>query len=324
MNMSSTSQDTGITEAQAAERLFARYQSEEDHGAEGETQGHEPEPEAEEVDPEGEEPAELPDDPDADPEEPEGEPEASQTFKVKVHGEEVEVPLDELLKGYSREQDYTRKAQAVAEARKEAEAEKARVAEARSQYEARLETVAQIIEQSQPRVDQSLRQTNPAEWSAQMHQQRLWAEQRQVVEAERERLKAESEREEQERFNAFVREQQEKLPELIPEWRDAKVAEAEVPKLRSYGVQQGYEEQEIDQLADARAVRLLRKAMLYDELMAKKPEVQTRLQQVKTMQPGPKASPSRQAEEKRARDRLATTGGIDAAVSLILAKSRRA
>src|SRR5690606_6367622 len=170
-----------------------------------------------------------------------------------------------------------------------AEAEKARVAEARSQYEARLETVAQIIEQSQPRVDQSLRQTNPAEWAAQMLQHKQWAEQKQAVAAEQERLKAESEREEQERLKAFVREQQEKLPELIPEWRDAKVAEAEVPKLRAYGIEQGFEEQEIDQLADARAVRLLRKAMLYDELMAKKPEVQTRLQQVKTMQPGPKA-----------------------------------
>ena len=45
------------------------------------------------------------------------------TFKVKVDGEEVEVPEDELLKGYSRTQDYTRKTQQLAEQRKAAESE---------------------------------------------------------------------------------------------------------------------------------------------------------------------------------------------------------
>ena len=34
------------------------------------------------------------------------------TYKVKVNGEEVEVPLSELQKGYSREQDYTKKTMA--------------------------------------------------------------------------------------------------------------------------------------------------------------------------------------------------------------------
>ena len=55
-------------------------------------------------------------------EEAEEAPQSGQTFRVKVDGEEVEVPLDELLKGYSRTADYTRKTQAIAEARKQAEA----------------------------------------------------------------------------------------------------------------------------------------------------------------------------------------------------------
>ena len=56
-------------------------------------------------------------------EEVEGEEESQpqvRTFKVKVDGEEVEVPEDELLKGYSRTQDYTRKTQQLAEQRKAA------------------------------------------------------------------------------------------------------------------------------------------------------------------------------------------------------------
>ena len=41
--------------------------------------------------------------------------------RVKVDGEDVEVPYSELVRGYSREADYTRKTQALAEQRQEAE-----------------------------------------------------------------------------------------------------------------------------------------------------------------------------------------------------------
>lgn len=46
---------------------------------------------------------------------------AQRYVRVKVDGQDVEVPLGEALKGYSREADYTRKAQALAEQRREAE-----------------------------------------------------------------------------------------------------------------------------------------------------------------------------------------------------------
>jgi hypothetical protein len=41
--------------------------------------------------------------------------------RVRVDGEDVEVPFAEALRGYSREADYTRKAQALAQQRQEAE-----------------------------------------------------------------------------------------------------------------------------------------------------------------------------------------------------------
>lgn len=40
-------------------------------------------------------------------------------YKVKVDGEELEVPLNELLNGYMRQADYTRKTQALAQERKQ-------------------------------------------------------------------------------------------------------------------------------------------------------------------------------------------------------------
>ncbi|MGH9963014.1 MAG: hypothetical protein ACREBC_38845, partial [Pyrinomonadaceae bacterium] len=44
--------------------------------------------------------------------------EPGETYTVKVGGEEVQVTRDELLNGYSRTQDYTRKTQELAEQRK--------------------------------------------------------------------------------------------------------------------------------------------------------------------------------------------------------------
>ena len=62
-------------------------------------------------------------------EEPEGEEESEETegeeeeelYAVTVNGEEVAVSLDELLSGYSRQSDYTRKTQEIAGDRKEME-----------------------------------------------------------------------------------------------------------------------------------------------------------------------------------------------------------
>jgi hypothetical protein len=72
--------------------------------------------EAEEAPPEEDDDAETDDTPAEDP-----------VHKVKVNGEEVEVPLSELLKGYSRTEDYKAKTMALADERREVEARKATV-----------------------------------------------------------------------------------------------------------------------------------------------------------------------------------------------------
>ncbi|QTC88103.1 hypothetical protein [Brevundimonas pondensis] len=325
MTDTSTSQETGITEAQAAERLLSHYQSE-DHGPQDETGADEPQPEEEDAeateaeadDPEGE--------PDADPEEtPEGEQDTSQTFKVKVDGEELDVPLDELLKGYSREQVFTRRMQALAEDKKSTDAERQTLAETRTQYSSRLEALNEVLKASEPRVDQSLRQSNPAEWSAQMLQHREWAEQARVVEAEQSRLSEETAHEEANARADYVKQEGELLLAALPEWKDAAVAKAEQTALVEYGRSIGLSQDEIDNIADHRVVVALRKAMLFDQLKAKAPDTRAKVDQVKTARPGPKTPPSRATETKAARDRLAAEGSTDAAARLILMKqSRRA
>ena len=52
-----------------------------------------------------------------------------QTFTVKVDGQEVEVTQEELVNGYSRQQDYTRKTQELSQQRKTIEQQQTELAQ---------------------------------------------------------------------------------------------------------------------------------------------------------------------------------------------------
>lgn len=67
------------------------------------------------------------------------------------------------------------------------------------------------------------------------------------------------------------------LPKFIPEWADEKVASKEKADLISYGLSEGYTEQELNSLTDPRVVRSLRKAMLHDATQKAKPEVKKKV-----------------------------------------------
>lgn len=221
-------------------------------------------------------------------EEPEGDedadeaPTAAQTFRVKVDGEEVEVPLDELLKGYSRTADYTRKTQAIAEARKVAEAEAAQAREERQRYAQTLQVLeAQLKAAQPPEIDwDRLYQENPVEWVRQRELVRTRQEQQAWVENQRRALAEKQALEEQQEAERTLDSERAKLLEQLPEWRDATKARAEKAKIVSYATEKlGFTTDEISDLYDARAVLALRKAMLYDEVMSRQQNLRPKIQQ---------------------------------------------
>jgi hypothetical protein len=309
MNDSSTAQATGATVADAAERiesLLGPADSETDETQEA-VEASDADEEPEQSDPEGES---------DDQEETEAPEEQPALYTVKVAGEEVQVTLDEALKGYSREQDYTRKTQALAE---ESKAEKAAIAAARDEYLGKLQTVQQIIEANQPRVDQSLRYSNPAEWSAQMLQHQQWAEQRRSVAFEAERLNAEQALEEARGRQSLAVQEAEKLLSAIPEWKDPATAKAETAKLREYGQSIGFSDAELDDVFDHRAVRVLRDAMAYRDLVAKSGKVRSTVEARKVAKPGTAtAAPSKAQDLQRAKQRLRQSGSVNDAEAAIL------
>jgi len=238
----------------------------------------------------------------------------AQTFRVKVDGEEVEVPLDELLKGYSRTADYTRKTQAIAEARKQAEAEAAAAREERQRYAQTLEVLdAQLRTLQPPEIDwDRLYQENPVEWVRQREIQRTRQEQAAWVQSQRAALVQKQEQEERVEQAQTLEVERAKLFEALPEWRDADKARAEKAKIVSYAAERlGFSVEEISDIYDARAVVALRKAMLFDELMSKRDQMRPKImQKAKPMKAGAASSPqsSKVVASKAALSRLANSG----------------
>jgi len=241
-------------------------------------------------------------------------PQQSQTFRVKVDGEEVEVPLDELLKGYSRTADYTRKTQAIAEARKQAEAEAYAAREERQRYAQTLEALdAQLRNLQPPEIDwDRLYQENPVEWVRQREIQRTRQEQTAWVQSQRAALMQKQQQEEQVQAEQTLEVERAKLFEALPEWRDVEKARAEKAKIVEYATGKlGFSVEEISDIYDARAVLALRKAMLFDELMSKRDQMRPKIiQKAKPMRGGTASTPqsSKVVASKTALSRLANSG----------------
>jgi len=274
----------------------------------------------EELETEAVEEAEYEDDVESEEEATEEEP--TPTYKVRVGKEEVEVPLDELLKGYSRTADYTRKTQEIADQRKAVEAERAKIEEAsklRDTYAQRLGIIEQMLKQQDSGEDlASLKETDPIGYAVKVAEQAEREKQLSAVRAEQQRIAQQQQSEQQERLKSYLAQEAQKLAEAIPEMNDPARGQAIRTDIRNFAQKLGYSEQELSQVYDSRAVTALYKAMQYDKLMSGKGDATKKVQQApKMLKPGTSTPEARQSQEvKQLRGRLKKSGKAKDAASL--------
>ena len=206
----------------------------------------------------------------AEPSEPEEEP---QTFTVKIDGKEVQVPLSELLNGYQRQSDYTQKTMAAAEQRKTADAAIQQAQQERQEYHSKLERMAAQLEgalEQQSQIDwNALIESDPVEY---LKQQQLFQQRQALYQQnaqERQQLIQQHQNEQAQAHQSYLAKQQEDLLAKLPDWKDDAKAAAEKTAISKFLQTQGFEDEDISSIADHRHVLVARKAMLYDQLMAK-------------------------------------------------------
>jgi hypothetical protein len=284
-----------------------------------ETEGVEAEAEAEQVD-EGDEP-EVDAEDEADPEDEddsEGEEPEQPVYTIKVNGEEVEVSLEELQKGYSRTQDYTRKTQQLAELRKAAETETGAVRAERQQYSQLLEAMRAQVAASQPQEPDwdKLRKSDPIEFAAQWAEHERRHKQMGAIQAEQARLAEIQQHEQAQQLASIVEQERQVLEDAIPEWKEPETAKREKAELVEFGKRLGFKTEELANITDHRAVVALRKAYLYDKLMAKKPQVKPAQRSAPTLKPGSAAAaPKKNSDLVKAKQRLAKSGQVQDAAA---------
>lgn len=252
-------------------------------------------------------------------EETQEEEEQPQVYTVKVDGKEIEVTLDELQKGYSRTQDYTRKTQQVAETRKAVEAEAQAIRAEREQYAQLLGALKQQLETTEAPVDMDrLRDEDPIEWVRQSEIRRQKQEKLAAIQSEQQRLSELAQQQRAQELQAHLASQQEALLQAVPEWKDSKKAQAEKALLVEFGKKIGFSEEELKNVYDHRAVIALRKAALYDQMMSKRGQIKPVVNNgPRPAKPSAAGRVSQTTEATRAKQRLAKTGRVNDAVSAI-------
>jgi len=240
-------------------------------------------------------------------------------FTVKVDGKEVEVTLDELQKGYSRTQDYTRKTQQIAEIRKQVEVETEAVRAERAQYAQMLGALQAQLQGAETQIDwDRLYHEDPIEWVKQKEVMREKQEKLQAIQFEQQRVAQLTQQEQQQHFESHLQAQHTKLLEVIPEWKDVAKAKTEKQLLVEFGKKTGFSPEELSAIVDHRAVVALRKAALYDQMMTKRKAITPVVNNgPRPAKPGAAGRVSQTTEAVRAKQRLAKTGRVDDAASAI-------
>ena len=244
---------------------------------------------------------------------------------VEVDGEEITV--EELKAANLRQRDYTRKTQELAEQRKTLEAQYSEIERERAQYAQMLPALQQRLEQKEQEPDwDTLYDTDPTmaakaerQWRKQQDEREA---QMQAVQAEQQRLQALQQQKVQQMQEQYVSQQREILPEVIPEWRDSKVAAQEATQIRDFLLGEGFTEQDIGGLTNATLVKLARKAMLYDrgETRVTAAKAKPKKARAKTLRSGTKASqPRPKSDAQKAIQNAKQSGRVQDAASAIKA-----
>ena len=255
--------------------------------------------------------------------------EGEDLYAVTVNGEEQQIHLDELLKGYSRQSDYTKKTQEVSEQRKQLDLMKGQydreVANIQAERQQYVEFLQQNIQQSNglsqfDNIDwQTLKEVDPLEYMSKREEYRDVKDKIQDAEKSQSEAISRYKAEEQKANTEILTREHKMLVDKVPEWGKGGDGKKLASQIRSYAENQGFLKEELDTLADHRSIIVLQKAMMYDQLKKSNPKAKKIKNAPRVIRSGAGATKETTSKSKRAAKmkRLKQTGHVDDAASAI-------
>ena len=321
-----------VTEAQEA--LLSLLEPEEatpetEEAEPTEVEESQPEEEDESFEGESEEEEEA-DEAEEESEETDEEAEEKLVYAVTVNGEEQEVTLDELMKGYSRQSDYTKKTQGISEQRKEFEElakqyteEISQIQEERGQYVQALEhaikTSISGAEQFANIDWERLRSEDPMEFALKKDEYRDMQDK--VRQNQHEQIGVQQKQQEEHRklMKEHLKKENDLLLEKMPDWGDSKKQKGIAESIRSFAKSSGFHDEEISGISDHRSLIMIYKAKLYDDLQKADVKSKKVKNKPKVIRSGSGVNREDAGKSKRTAQmkRLRGTGHIDDASALL-------
>lgn len=281
-----------------------------------ETEDAQDEPEAveteDELEAEGDEPESDADEAEDEPEEGQSEEDQDPLVSVKVDGKTLEIPFSEVVKGYQRNADYTRKTTQVAEERRELAREKEALTGQKAQLEEALAHFAVPVEQEPNWADLAM-QLHPQEYN---RQRAMWDnQQRQKMEARRLHQALQ-----QQEHSQTLEAEKAKLLAAFPDWAEPAKFSAAATAMVDVGKDYGFSPEELGQVSDHRLFRALNDLAAFRRMKADSNAAAKKVASVKPKLPaGSRVSKAQRSEKSRREkmDRLRDTGSVEDAVNLI-------
>ena len=256
----------------------------------------------------------------------------STVYTVKVNGQDVEVSEDELIKGYSRQQDYTQKTQQLAEYKRQLDGaaqqyqqELANTQQVRAQY---VDALATAIEGNYTHLQQfanidweRLKTEDREEYLTKRDDYRQAQEGIEQLKAQAGHAQQQQQQEMQVQHQQMLQEEHAKMVSILPEWSDPNTQRAIAKTVSEFALSKGYTQEELSQLVDHRSILVLMQAKAYEDMTRKQHEIRAKKVKnkpnvVKTKAKREKAEVS-QGKRKAKLKRLQKTGHVDDAVTLL-------
>jgi len=247
-------------------------------------------------------------------------PKAPQTFTVKVDGKEVAVTLDELKRGYSGNAYVQKGMQEAADARKTAQALYEAVQTEQAKFLEAYQAVAQQGFKAPPQApDPKLLDADPIGYMQARARFETEAVEYQTQQAQIQRI-AQQQRAMQDRAAAeFVAQQAKELATRIPEFADPVKAKEISAKIRAVASEAyGFNDAELGEVRDARAVAVLHDAMKWRELQKARTLQKQASPAPKAVVPQGRRAEPPQLERKRLLEAAKKSGKAEAFVDFLL------
>ena len=223
-------------------------------------------------------------------------------YSVTVDGTDLSVNLEELIQGYQRNADYTRKTQELAQERNQSSEF---VERSKKDVEAKLQKLNELNNAAQAQLQQEyaevdfekLYDEDPVEAARLEHKMRRKHDQLAQVQQQTQELQSQE-------FNKYLGEQQKLLSQKIPEFMDEQKGPRFKQQMRDYLGNIGFNDTEINSVYDHRYVMLVKDAMSYRNLQKAKPGIKKKVANAPKVVKGGVAKSKGQADAEAKRQQL--------------------